>query len=388
MKVIYISSIAYSDVDISMLIDAQKIMDITYVGLVGINNRRSCAIDLRDSDIHLGINYGVEIPQLQKFRTIIDLHKVIMFCTETKHAYEPKAFLRNYQLYRFIIDGGYDVVHLTSVPSFLNPFMYLLRKRLVVTIHDPLPHSSATYKMEKYNRLITFKYINNLILLNQSQINDFIEVYKIKKTRTNIYQSSLSCYTYLKMYDVNEIKVRQPYILFFGNVTGYKGLDYLFPAMKKVHVKCPDLKLVAAGGGKYYFNIEEYENCSYMDIRNSFIPDDELASLIANCEFVVVPYIDATQSGVIMSAYAFNKPCIATNVGGLPEMVIDGQYGRIIPPKNELSLSDSILELHNNQQLLNVFASNISNDYQQGSKSWLKISQQLLKIYKNIMNQN
>lgn len=47
--------------------------------------------------------------------------------------------------------------------------------------------------------------------------------------------------------------------------------------------------------------------------------------MIRNCEFTVVPYIDATQSGVIMSAYAFNKPCVATNVGGLPEMVIDGK---------------------------------------------------------------
>ena len=76
-----------------------------------------------------------------------------------------------------------------------------------------------------------------------------------------------------------------------------------------------------AGGGKFHFDVSEYEALDYIGIRNRFIPDDEMVALIKNCAFMVCPYTDATQSGVIMSAFAFNKPVIATDVGGLPEMV-------------------------------------------------------------------
>ena len=384
MKIIYISSIAYSDVDISMLIEAQKkYMDITYVGVLHTNHRRSCAIDLRSSQLVPGLNKAVEIPELNKYRNVIDLSKAYIFCSNGDHAYSYKTFKGNHQLYRFIVDNEFDVVHLTSVPSFLNPFMFFLRKKIIVTIHDPIPHSSATYQVERYNRLFSFKYIRNLILLNKSQTDEFIQSYNVSK-KTRIYGSILSCYTYLRMYEDKPDSTTKPYILFFGNVTGYKGLDILFPAMKLVHDSCPELRLIAAGGGKYNFDITAYQKSGYIDIRNEFIPDDELAQLISNCEFVVVPYIDATQSGVVMSAYAFNKPCIATNVGGLPEMVIDKEYGLIVNPGNITELSKAIIELHNNSDLNDFFSSNICRDYQNGDKSWNTVCKQLDYIYKNI----
>ena len=102
------------------------------------------------------------------------------------------------------------------------------------------------------------------------------------------------------------------------------------PAMKKVHKVLPSLKLVVAGKGEYYFDKSAYDKLDYIQFVNRFIPDIELANLIANSIFVVVPYTEATQSGVIMSAYAFAKPVIATNVGGLPEMVGNDEFGKII----------------------------------------------------------
>ena len=72
--------------------------------------------------------------------------------------------------------------------------------------------------------------------------------------------------------------------------------------MELAHTKYPELTLVVAGKGKYYFDIEKYLKLPYFKIDNRFIPDGELAAMIRECEFVVVPYVDATQSGVIMSA--------------------------------------------------------------------------------------
>ena len=210
-------------------------------------------------------------------------------------------------------------------------------------------------------------------------------MYGLMKESINIYDSQLSSYTYLSMYESKETNT-YPYILYFGNILSYKGLEYLFEAMEKVHSVLPNLKLIAAGKGKYYFDIEKYQSSDYIDIKNYFIPDEYLANLIRNCLFVVIPYVDATQSGVVMSAYAFNKPCIATNVGGLPEMVKHETYGLIVEAKNSIELANAILKLANSQKKLSEYSANIERDYGIGDKSWDCISVGLKSIYERIIN--
>ena len=155
-------------------------------------------------------------------------------------------------------------------------------------------------------------------------------------------------------------------------------------AMEKVNMNIPELKLIVAGGGKYYFDIEKYLSHPYISIQNRFIPDDELASLIQQSEFVVIPYVEATQSGVIMSSYAFDKPCVATKVGGLPEMVIDGYNGTVVEARNSIALANAIETLFNNKGTLKTYTYNIHKDYQDGRKSWKYVSEELKTIYNTI----
>lgn len=380
-KIAYLSNIAYSDVDLSFLHEMQKIADVTYILLLGSFSQCSCAIDIRGCKLKEGLHNASEYEPLKKFAHIIDMDRFYVFYSPAKHAYEGKSFLFNYKLYKIL--NKFDVVHTTIVPSSLNIFMPLLRNKLVLTLHDPIPHSSATYKADSINRKIAFKYIRNIILLNKNQKEEFINYYGISN-KTQIYNSALSCYTYLQTYNDSLYSVKKPYILYFGNIVSYKGLDYLFPAMKKVHELFPNLRLIIAGNGRFYFDIEEYKKLDYFQIENRFIPDNELADMIRNCEFTVVPYIDATQSGVIMSAYAFNKPCVATNVGGLPEMVIDGKNGIIVNPKDVEVLADAICKLHCSQEKIKEFASTIEEEYSEGLKSWKYIATQIKKLYENI----
>ena len=384
-RIVYISSIAFSDVDISFLNEAKKKMDITYVIRVGKGGERSCALDLRDSHLKAGINRAVDVPYMQRFKSIIDLNKVYIFYKTSQHAYQISSLLQERALYRFVRKGMFDVVHITSFPSFLNPYMFLLRKKLILTVHDPLPHFDYQYKMENANRRVSLKYLRNFILLNKSQKEDFVKEYQLSPQKIKIYDSILSAYTYLLIYNNSDKYIlKTPYILFFGNITPYKGVEYLLKAMKMVHNDCSELQLVVAGGGKYYFDLKEYRNLSYVNIQNRFIPDDELATLIRNSEFVVVPYVEATQSGVVMSAYAFDKPCIATNVGGLPEMVENGKYGLVVEEKNSTALSDAIIKLYNDKQSLSLFTDNIHKDYAVGNKSWKQVADSLLRIYNQI----
>jgi len=135
------------------------------------------------------------------------------------------------------------------------------------------------------------------------------------------------------------------YILFFGFIRDYKGLDLLLQAMTDERIRAMKLKLLVAGefytDSKPYFDIIEHEKLSDRVIMsNDFIPDSRVADYFNASDIVVQPYKDATQSGVTQIAYHFEKPMITTDVGGLAEIVPDGKVGYVIKPDaNEVSKS-------------------------------------------------
>jgi len=276
------------------------------------------------------------------------------------------------------------ILHTTMYFSAEMFLLYFLHKKTFLTVHDPLPHSDILHsKRDKIYRKAAFYFINNFIILNKAQKDEFVSRYKLQ--HKNIYISRLGVYDYLCKY-TNTIlpNKKEKYILFFGRITSYKGLDYLFPAMKVLHETHKNVKLIAAGYcEKYYFNISEYQDCSYVEMINSFIPDSELAVLIQDALFVVCPYTDATQSGVVMSAFAFNVPVLATNVGGLSEYVEHMKSGYIVSPKSVNELADGMKYLMEHNDLLDEQRKYINEKYKTGDYSWEKITDDLIEIYKN-----
>lgn len=382
MKVAYISSIAYADLDLSFVYHLSLYADVTYFMLVG-TSRKSTAIDLTDSSLNNGLTPANQISEIQHFSSFINLDKTYIVYSPSQRGWSLAAFKKNHYLFRFLKKEKFDIVHLTSAPSYASWEMYFLKTKLVLTVHDPIPHSSAKSKLTELCRKYAFKIINNIILLNQSQKAEFVKRYHLNDQK-KILVSRLSVYSYLRLFENNKYSIEGDYILYFGNIVSYKGLDYLFPAMIDIHKERPNVKLVVAGGGKYYFNIDRYKQLDYFDIRNRFIPDDELASLIRNCKFVVVPYIDATQSGVVMSAFAFNKSCIVTKVGGLPEMVCDGRHGIVVAPRDSQALSQAMLSILDDESLRQKFEENIAEDYSKGHKSWKIIAEEIASFYNGI----
>ena len=87
------------------------------------------------------------------------------------------------------------------------------------------------------------------------------------------------------------------------------------------------------------------------EILNTYIPDDQVAHLFERAAVIVLPYTDASQSGVIPVAYSFKKPVIASSVGSLPEVVDDGKTGFIIPPHNSERLAESAIILLSDEKL-------------------------------------
>lgn len=145
------------------------------------------------------------------------------------------------------------------------------------------------------------------------------------------------------------------YMLFFGLVRAYKGLDLLLDAFGMVKDQLPDLQLIIAGEfyeheDKYRAQIASLGLTDRVIIRNEFIPDDDLRKYFGAADLIVQPYKTATQSGVTQVAFHFEKPMLVTNVGGLGEIVHDHQMGYACEQKPEAIAADLLDYYQNNRQ--------------------------------------
>lgn len=138
------------------------------------------------------------------------------------------------------------------------------------------------------------------------------------------------------------------FLLFFGFIRDYKGLDLLLKAMAKPEIYNSDIKLIVAGefytDSKPYLDlIEELKLKDKLILATDFIPDSKVNQYFSAADLVVQPYKDATQSGVTQIAYFFEKPMVVTNVGGLAEIVPHGKTGYVVdvnPDKIAEAISD------------------------------------------------
>jgi glycosyltransferase involved in cell wall biosynthesis len=135
-------------------------------------------------------------------------------------------------------------------------------------------------------------------------------------------------------------------VLFFGRIWEYKGLEYLIRAEPLITSRVPDAQILIAGQGE---DFERYRRMMKSPERflvdNAYISEERAARYFQQASVVVLPYIEASQSGVIPLAYSAGKPVVATQVGGLPEMVEHGRTGYLVPPRNVSALADAVVRL-------------------------------------------
>jgi D-inositol-3-phosphate glycosyltransferase len=140
------------------------------------------------------------------------------------------------------------------------------------------------------------------------------------------------------------------YLLFFGFIRDYKGLDLLLKAFADERFRKLPLKLLVAG--EFYSDPQPYKDLietlnlgDYVIMSNDFIPDSEVYKYFCAANLAVQPYKHATQSGVTQIAYHFNLPMIITDVGGLAEFVPDGKVGYVVKP-DPGSIAEAILKFY------------------------------------------
>ncbi|MBK8564785.1 MAG: glycosyltransferase [Saprospiraceae bacterium] len=171
------------------------------------------------------------------------------------------------------------------------------------------------------------------------------------------------------------------YLLFFGFIRDYKGLDLLLEAMADERIKAMDLKLIVAG--EYYGNREKYEAQikqlgieKQLVMKTDYIPNGEVRHYFGAADLVVQPYRTATQSGISQMAYHFEKPMVVTDVGGLAEIVPHGKAGYVVPVDAK-AIADAIVDFFENERAT-VFSAGVA----EGKKkfTWEKMAEGLLQL--------
>jgi glycosyltransferase involved in cell wall biosynthesis len=139
----------------------------------------------------------------------------------------------------------------------------------------------------------------------------------------------------------------RPTVLFFGYVREYKGLAYLLRAMPHI-LREVDVDLLVVGEfyddrARYDRIIEEEGIGDHVTVVAEHVPDESVGDYFSAADVAVLPYVSATQSGITQIAMAFGLPVISTDVGGLPEVVRDGDTGYIVRPGDERELAAAVV---------------------------------------------
>ena len=171
------------------------------------------------------------------------------------------------------------------------------------------------------------------------------------------------------------------YLLFFGLIREYKGLELAIEAMQDSKIKALGIKLIVAG--EFYADKEKYTgliNKLKLDniiIHDEFIPSDKVKYYFGIADAVVQPYISATQSGITQVAYHFETPMIVTNVGGLPEIVQDGKQGYVCEV-NSKAVANAILQLYASNEKVQNLSDGVSK--RKAEFSWKSFVKELLSF--------
>ena len=144
------------------------------------------------------------------------------------------------------------------------------------------------------------------------------------------------------------------YLLFFGFIRAYKGLDILLEAFADARIAMLPIKLIIAGefyedAAPYKAVIQKYKLQDRLIIATDFIPNEEVVNYFCAADLIVQPYKNATQSGVSQIAYHFERPMLVTNVGGLAELIPAGVVGYVVPP-TAAAIADAVVDFYANRR--------------------------------------
>ncbi len=274
---------------------------------------------------------------------------------------------------RLVLRTRPDIIHYQSyrmirVDWILFVLLRLLGRNIAFTVHDT--RSLEASALDTFILTQTARRSDILFVHNSNARDLLVEKWKAKPHRVKVIPHG----GYDRYYSAEmpksgaraQLNYEEEFLLLsFGTIREYKGLDYLLPAVAQVRDRIPSLRLIIAGrsfdpalGLRYEEQIRDLGLDDIVRFENRFVETRQVERLFTAADLVVLPYVRIDQSGVLFLAYTFGKPVLATSVGGLPELVPDGQAGYLVPPADSQALSEGLLRAWSERDRLPEMGSN------------------------------
>ena len=266
---------------------------------------------------------------------------------------QPGRQLRlGFDLIRHIRTFAPDVVHMQHGHLWFNGVLPLLRAAhpLVLTAHDIQQHPGDEPSRKTPQAVMDFGFrCASRLIVHASRLKD--EVVR----RCRVSPEIVDVVPHISLGSTSDRAPSHehgPTVLFFGRIWEYKGLEYLIRAEPLITDEIPDARIVIAGEGEDFARYRRMMvHPERFTVYNEYVPPDRCDDLFRQATLVALPYIEASQSGVIPMAGTWMKPVVASAVGGLPEMVEDGRTGYLVPPRDEHALAAAIVRLLRDNRL-------------------------------------
>ena len=308
----------------------------------------------READVLLLLPHKQAAPHLSKLDQAVNFQPF-----NQPRLRQPLQQMRTiYTILRHISKFDPDVIHFQGHHLWFTFALPLLgRYPLVISIHDPRHHVGDKESQKTPQMIADFGYRRaDQVIVHAKQLKQVVV------DQLHIPSEIVHFIPLIVVGDdtaQSQVQEDDHLILFFGRIWEYKGLEYLIRAEPLITAQVPDARILIAGKGEDFTRYRRMMvHPDRFIIYNEYISHDKRAELFRRASIVALPYIDASQSGVIPIAYTFAKPVVATTVGGLPEMVDQGRTGYLVPPRDERALADAIVHLLRDKTLRHQLGAN------------------------------
>lgn len=262
---------------------------------------------------------------------------------------DPRSFALFSKLRRTMQEDGVELAHIllndgevwfALLPSLLRNMPVITN--MIVPVANvggrlPGPVVWAINKLAAYG--------SEMVIVNGAeQVEAVNRLYAIPADR--IAHVPLSMHTRANKWRIQNAPEELGTVLFFGRAHPHKGLEYLVRAQPLINRQVPYARILVSAHGR------DLERCrllirdmSKFEITEGVVPGDVMAALFQRAALVALPYLTASTSGVLLTAFSFGKPVVASRVGSLAEYVENGVTGLLVPPGNVEELAEAIARL-------------------------------------------
>ena len=291
-----------------------------------------------------------------------------------------------------------NYIHLQSV-NWIELLMIAVFKvagmKIIYTIHNVNPLHK---KLRSYHKLIyklLYSLCDRLIIHSESGKEEIFGLYKVKSEKIFVIpHGDYKFFLPEKKLRKDQAKVALDIsrncktILFFGAIRPNKGLENILRALPHIKSESSCIKLLIVGEPwenykKYKTIIEKEDLQDEVFEKLEYIPNQEIAFYFTAADIVVLPYNEITQSGILQVAYAFAKPVVATDIGGLNEAVKNGKNGYLVPLNDIKALAEKIIEILSDKEKLESMGK-YSRYLSDTKYSWDSIAIQTLNVYSRL----